>query len=402
VSEPRLRVLSLDGGGSRAGILAKALGAIYTPATKGREILRDFDLVAGNSGGSIVIAALACGYTPGEIAGFYDSVDTLERMFCPKWNADIPVLNWAPHYSTQRKFRALGEILDAKARPGQAPPSSIKLKDWPAVIGRRSPGQPPLEILIPAFDLDRKRATFFRSRASSRARSSDPGVDPTLLQAVHASTTAPILYFDEPACFQGRQYWDGGLGGYDNPVLAAVVEMLANRPAARDALRVLSIGTSMQLRPPANALVPPPLGEPSPGGSWLREVKLAASVIFDDPPDAATFHAHVALGQPLPAPEDLAPVAGNIVRLSPFVRPDWTGSHWEVPCGFTDDEFQALFGMRLDVRDAEGVALIGKMTSLWLAGKLANQPIRMGEHFRCDIGDAAFPAAVARWRVISA
>jgi hypothetical protein len=90
------------------------------------------------------------------------------------------------------------------------------------------------------------------------------------------------------------------------------------------------------------------------------------------------------------------------VRLSPFVRPDWTGSRWEVPCGFTDDEFQALFGMRLDVRDAEGVALIGKMTSLWLAGKLANQPIRMGEHFRCDIGDAAFPAAVARWRAISA
>ncbi len=36
----KIRVLSLDGGGSHAGIMARALGAIHDPAMPGREIVR--------------------------------------------------------------------------------------------------------------------------------------------------------------------------------------------------------------------------------------------------------------------------------------------------------------------------------------------------------------------------
>ena len=52
----KFRILSLDGGGSWALIQVRALQAIYgDPDKKGHEILSDFDMVAANSGGSIMI-----------------------------------------------------------------------------------------------------------------------------------------------------------------------------------------------------------------------------------------------------------------------------------------------------------------------------------------------------------
>jgi patatin-like phospholipase/acyl hydrolase len=54
------RILSLDGGGTWALIQVKALIALYDnePATSGHDVLRDFDLVAANSGGSIFLGGL--------------------------------------------------------------------------------------------------------------------------------------------------------------------------------------------------------------------------------------------------------------------------------------------------------------------------------------------------------
>jgi uncharacterized protein len=51
------RILSLDGGGTWALIQVKALIALYPggAATPGLTVLNDFDLVAANSGGSIVL-----------------------------------------------------------------------------------------------------------------------------------------------------------------------------------------------------------------------------------------------------------------------------------------------------------------------------------------------------------
>ena len=48
------RILSLDGGGVWAVIQVKALIKLYGDVT-GRTVLQDFDLVAGTSGGSIVL-----------------------------------------------------------------------------------------------------------------------------------------------------------------------------------------------------------------------------------------------------------------------------------------------------------------------------------------------------------
>jgi patatin-like phospholipase/acyl hydrolase len=65
------KILSLDGGGSWALIQARALGNIYGATTPGREILKQFNLVAATSGGSLVAGALATNRTPDEIAHLF-------------------------------------------------------------------------------------------------------------------------------------------------------------------------------------------------------------------------------------------------------------------------------------------------------------------------------------------
>lgn len=44
------RILSLDRGGTWSLIQVKALMALYGESTSGHTVLKDFDLVAGNSG----------------------------------------------------------------------------------------------------------------------------------------------------------------------------------------------------------------------------------------------------------------------------------------------------------------------------------------------------------------
>jgi len=66
----RYRILSLDGGGTWALIQARALRQIYGDL-RGRDVLAQFDLVAANSGGAIVAAALACDFTLSEIDALF-------------------------------------------------------------------------------------------------------------------------------------------------------------------------------------------------------------------------------------------------------------------------------------------------------------------------------------------
>src|SRR5215467_16317599 len=52
------RILCLDGGGRWSLISVMALQAIFGERAKGHDILKSFDLVAANSGGSIVLGGL--------------------------------------------------------------------------------------------------------------------------------------------------------------------------------------------------------------------------------------------------------------------------------------------------------------------------------------------------------
>jgi len=70
------RILSLDGGGSWALIQVRALIELYGRDKAGNEILRDFDMVAANSGGSRVLGGLVESVTLGQLPQYFENEST--------------------------------------------------------------------------------------------------------------------------------------------------------------------------------------------------------------------------------------------------------------------------------------------------------------------------------------
>jgi len=218
-----------------------------------------------------------------------------------------------------------------------------------------------------------------------------------LAEAVHASSDAPINYFDRPAEFSKARYWDGGVSGYNNPVLAAVLEALANR-VPRTGVDALSIGTGTVRLPLEDGEVRPPLAQKRDRPALTGDLRKMALSILDDPPDAATFIAHVALGQPLPDHRGEPIGTGCVVRMSPVVRPVKEAGVWKLPHGLTEDEFVALTDLEMDAVENAQVALLHKLGTAWLAGHVPNQPIRSSSDFSCEIGHATFREARTAWQ----
>ena len=105
------RILSLDGGGTWALIQIKALIALYRENTSGRTVLEDFDLVAANSGGSIVLGGLVEGLTLGNILAFFQDQTTRQSVFSPTHSFGDTVLHdltgLGPKYGAEDKLPAL-------------------------------------------------------------------------------------------------------------------------------------------------------------------------------------------------------------------------------------------------------------------------------------------------------
>src|SRR6516162_3329814 len=79
----RYRILSLDGGGVWAVIEMRALMRLYGDRTRGRAVLGDFDLVASNSAGSVMLAAMIEDYTLAEVLGLLRDDSTRRTIFVP-------------------------------------------------------------------------------------------------------------------------------------------------------------------------------------------------------------------------------------------------------------------------------------------------------------------------------
>jgi patatin-like phospholipase/acyl hydrolase len=73
------KILSLDGGGSWALIQARILQDIYGDI-QGHELLRKFDLVIANSGGSLVLACLCNNMRLSEIISVF-KLNQKEKKF---------------------------------------------------------------------------------------------------------------------------------------------------------------------------------------------------------------------------------------------------------------------------------------------------------------------------------
>lgn len=380
------KILSLDGGGSWALIEARALGVLFGDQTPGRSILSRFDLVAANSGGSLVLGMLVADMTPAAIADLFLSQDTREEIFVKKWYAAASrAVGIGARYSTAAKLEGIKDVLD---RAGSKLIDSRTRLDQLSRAAEKLP-----DLLIASFDYDRQRAKYFRSNVNSIA-SSDPGAEtpPTLAEAMHASSTAPVAYFDEPAQFEspqwaGRRFWDGGTAGLNNPVLAAVTEAIANHVPTSD-ISVLSIGTGATLLPLAIGGLEPPLAMKADSPGLLTDLRKLAKTILDDPPDAATYIAHQILNGPR-----AAGVASRVVRLNPMIQPIGVPPDCHCPPNFDETEFQALVALEMDAVAQDEVDLIARFCQAWLSDAVLNQAIQANDQLGVHIGYSKFSEA---------
>ena len=368
------RVLSLDGGGAWALIEVRTLITLYGEHARGHEVLANFDLVAANSGGSLVLAGLVEDLPLTEILQYFNDENERRSIFSPTNNvgdeALEAVLHFGPKYSASAKLPAIERLLP---NTGENPFEDSMKK----VIG---PAGSPVHLLIVGFDYDRNRAVFFRSAPAGRAGWGDgQPADITLAGAVHSSTNAPINYFDAPATLPGfdGQYWDGGITGCNNPAVVAVIEAIVLGHSPQD-IRVLALGTGTVSLPLAPVGTPAsPLEMPRPSSSLLADLKKLAGAMLDDPPDAATFIAHAITGGNAGLQ---APLQSRVVRMSPLISPfPNKKAGWIPPKGWSVARFLHLCNIDMDAVVQSEVAFINDYCTSWLndlAPKSANPSLR--------------------------
>ena len=374
------RILSLDGGGTWAVLEAMALARLY-PNMGGREVLAQFDIAAGNSGGAIVLAALLADMTPDAIVALFRDETSRGRLYVPVEGAEA----LAAKTGLAPRWSAAGKLAGIMATLGDMGNTAL---DALGITTR---------ILIPAYEVDTGRAEVYRSRPSPLGAAMPVPVG----LAAHASSSAPVVYFDAPADVFGVRMWDGGIGGYNNPVMLAVAEAMS---LGETDIVALSIGTAQAWRP----LGPPAGGDPatlhSPRVSLgaVGAVKLLATAVIGDPPQAAVVHAS-------------AVTRGGVVRLSPSIQPVATartmpnGPRWALPRGYATIRpdnpmaaFADLVGFDMDVNAQADVETIVALGNAWMADALPNQPIIMDPATgRAVLGAPTWSAAIAQWAGIA-
>lgn len=398
----KYRILSLDGGGAWSLIQVMALQQIYSQGRDigGHDLLSNFDLVAANSGGSIIAAALAEGLTLSQILDIFNHEANIRNVFVDlPWYKKLHPLGLVgigPRYSTSAKLEGLKGFLPKI--------KDEELRAIPQIIFSNTGKE--VHFLITAFNYDRQRAVFFRSDEGSLSGNFPKDNNIKMVDAIHASSTAPINYFDEPAEISDYpavpdrlRFWDGAVGAYNNPVLAAVTEALANGNKSEDIV-VLSIGTGSVFLPleREGEAEHPALVQKRETPSLIKDVEKMAASIMDDPPDAATFISHVVLGQRLPAFEHEIPVTdGSVIRMNPLIQPIKKNGRWAVPDGLGINDFEALVQLDMDAMNQTQIDTITRFCTAWLNNGVPNQPIRANRNLICEIGHDRFLTARANW-----
>jgi patatin-like phospholipase/acyl hydrolase len=226
----RVHVLSIDGGGMRGIIPAVVLAELER--LTGRPAASLFHLMAGTSTGGLLTLALA---KPGAAGTPEFQAADLVAVYETEGHRIFSRSLW-------HRITALDNLIEEKY------PSSGLEDVLRQYLGEVRLSEALTDVLIPAYELERRRPFFFRS---SRARTR-PDHDFLMRVAAEATAAAPA-YFEPvkvPAIGSADEYFaliDGGVFA-NNPAMCAYVEALTTWPAAQDIL-VVSLGTGDSTRP---------------------------------------------------------------------------------------------------------------------------------------------------------
>ncbi|MBS2100621.1 patatin-like phospholipase family protein [Carboxylicivirga linearis] len=396
------KILSLDGGGSWAILQLLTLRDRYGDAT-GHEILRDFDMVVANSGGSIVLAALAENWTLEEALGLFKDKYTRESIFSANKfkNRFFPVdylrllgIPFGPKYSSKQKliaFRSLFKEVDKR-----------QMEDLPAFIGKES-----LKLVVATYDALNNRAKFFKSYPSQ----ADDFDSVRLTQAIHGSSNAPVQYFDFPARFKAQKsevfydLWDGALGGFNNPILAGVIEAF-KAGVELDKIQIVSLGTGNKLMSEKakeqfwNDKQAAIMNRRKKWAVWKwgPQVKFfgdtvlnQAKTILYQPPDWANYVTMMFLKA-----TNGDDFEKRIVRLSPLI-------HFNSDLSDKMKELvNVLYELDMDLTKDQQINELINCFEEWKAGELLNQPLAFKVKRNNDViylnGDKNYREAMQRWK----
>jgi hypothetical protein len=416
------RILSLDGGGSWAILQAMALKEIYKDTyvtTNCGKILEQFDVVVANSGGSLMLAAMLVNKDKDidEVIRLFNSESVRRSVFSAltfwerrewveKLVALVPFLkSLKPKYKSSRKETGL---LDVKALGefGKTPFSGLYNVPGYEKIAKN--------LVVCGFDYDRNRAYFFRTNDHSPSSGSDSKYVYRLVDVVNAASNAPVSFFDGPVSFNltkesVHRFWDGAIGGNNNPVLIGLTETLAlfnEEGITPKDIEVLSIGTGNNLLPIRGYSISDEtehekLIMEKVDSSLSVDIPKMAKSIISEPPDAANYMAHIFLGGG--AVSNSEP---RIIRLNPLVQPQLSTvdniDKWIIPKGILieneKDDFIKLIDLDMDAINNEEVERIQKLGNWWINGIVVNQSIRAKSFdLSCDIGHATFLKGKMDW-----
>jgi len=236
------RILALDGGGLRGilslGILEKIEGLLRERhcAGNGFRLCHYFDLIAGTSTGAIIAAALAQGWSVGELTDKYFSLG--RRVFERSLLRQILL---RAKYDEQSLVAELKNVFGSDTTLG----GPELLTGLLIVIKRLDSGSPwPLS--------NNPRGRYFVAASSGRMGNGDY----PLWQVVRASTAAASYFAPETISITGGRnvspvtgsFIDGGVSPFNNPALQAL--MYATLEGYRvgwetgsDKLLLVSVGT---------------------------------------------------------------------------------------------------------------------------------------------------------------
>ncbi|TAY52944.1 CBASS cGAMP-activated phospholipase [Rhizobium leguminosarum] len=210
------RILTIDGGGIRGLFPAAYLAEIERRYLGGASIAKHFDMIAGTSTGGIIALGLASGKTAKEISAIY--TERGEYIF-PKPNR---LVGW---------WKSLRSLKNSKYD------RAVLQDELLRVFGHDVLDSAQTRVVIPSFEGEYGEPFLYKT-----PHHPDYQKDRHKALVDIAQHTAAAPSYFAAAENHGYHMLDGGIWA-NNPIMQALVDVLACYDVPRENIRILSIGT---------------------------------------------------------------------------------------------------------------------------------------------------------------